>query len=129
MFIIRKKSKAFNFIFPIFILLGFLAFAGCDEDETSTGNNGNPGPNEVFMQSSSFSPATRTVTVGTTIKWVNKVNATHNVISGTPAAPSGLFNSGDMGMNAEFPFTFNQAGTFQYFCSHHAGMTGTIIVQ
>jgi len=79
------------------------------------------------MQNIAFSPAIKTVAVGTTIKWINKDNTTHDVISGIPGSPSGLFNSGDFGMNGEF--TFTQTGTFQYFCSHHAGMTGTIIVQ
>jgi len=129
MYLIRKKSKALSLFFSILIILIIISVSGCSEDENSTGNNNNPGPNEVFMQSSSFSPASKTVAVGTTIKWINKVNATHNVISGTPGSPSGLFNSGDLVLNGEFPFTFTQAGTFSYFCSHHAGMTGTIIVQ
>ncbi len=129
MYTIRKKSKVINLIFLLFFFLIFIAGSGCNEDETSTGNNGNPGANEVFMQSSSFSPASKTVAMGTTIKWINKVNATHNVISGTSGSPSGLFNSGDKGLNGEFTFTFTQAGTFPFFCSHHSGMTGTIIVQ
>jgi len=129
MYTTGKKSKILNLIFPLFILLLIISISSCNKDETPTGSNGNPGPNEVFMRNDSFSPASKTVAAGTTIKWINKVNATHNVISGTPGSPSGLFNSGDLTINGEFPFTFTQSGTFMYFCSNHSGMTGTIIVQ
>ena len=117
-------------IIPFLFLLAVLFFSGCSKDENNPANTSvNPGTNEIFMQNIAFSPASKTVAVGTTIKWINKDNATHDVISGTPGNPSGLFSSGDMGANAKFTFTFSQAGTFPFFCSHHAGMTGTIIVQ
>ncbi|MDO8549956.1 MAG: cupredoxin domain-containing protein [Ignavibacteria bacterium] len=129
MYTTGKKSKILNLIFPLFILLLIISISSCNKDETPTGNNGNPGPNEVFMRNDSFSPASRTVSAGTTIKWINKENDTHDVTSGTPSSPSGLFSSPDLNVNGEFTFTFTQAGTFPYFCSHHIGMTGTIIVQ
>lgn len=126
---VQSQFKS-RLILPLFfILLTFIAMSGCSKDENPAGSNGTPGANEVFMQNSSFSPGSKTVSVGTTIKWINKDGDIHDVISGAPGSPSGLFDSGDLNMNSEFPFTFSQAGTFTYFCSHHAGMTGTIIVQ
>ncbi len=126
------KSKLINSIriMPFLFLLVVLFFSGCSKDDNIPVNTSvNPGTNEIFMQNTTFTPGSKTVAVGTTIKWINKDNTTHDVISGTRGNPSGIFNSGDMGANAEFTFTFSQAGTFPYFCSHHAGMTGTIIVQ
>jgi len=128
--ITQKNNKALYLISSLFIIIIFIvSVSGCSKDDNPANNNSNPGPNEVFMQSNSFSPQSKMVSVGTTIKWVNKDGTTHNVISGAPGSPSGVFDSGDLGMNGEFTFTFNQTGTFTYFCSHHFGMTGTVIVQ
>lgn len=121
-------QKIFSFL--LFLLFVTFLVSGCDkEDNITGGGNGTPGENEIFILASSFSPANRTISVGTTIKWINKASVTHDVISGTPGSPSGAFNSGNMGSNAEFSFTFDQAGMFDYFCSFHAGMTGRITVQ
>ena len=126
-----KTLRDYSGIFLFILVLAFSLLTGCEDDETPTngGGNGTPGANEVFMQSDTFVPASRTVTVGTTITWINKENDTHTVTSGTEGSPSGMFESGDLGLNGEFQFTFTTAGTFTYYCRHHSGMTGTIIVQ
>jgi len=129
MYLLKDLYKKLNYIFMVSVFFSVVLFSGCSKDDNPASPTTNPGTNEVFMQNIAFSPASKTVAVGTTIKWINKDNTTHDVISGTPGNPSGLFNSGDLGANGEFTFTFSQAGTFPYFCSHHAGMIGTIIVQ
>jgi len=115
------------------LLIGFLFVSSCSKDDSystnSSGNTGTPGANEIFISGFAFSPASKTISAGTTIKWINKDNSTHTVTSGIPGTPSGVFNSGNFGQNGEFSFTFNQAGTFKYFCNLHPSMTGTIIVQ
>jgi len=117
----------------ILLLIGFLFVSSCSKDDSystnSSGNTGTPGANEIFISGFAFSPASKTISAGTTIKWINKDNSTHTVTSGIPGTPSGVFNSGNFGQNGEFSFTFNQAGTFKYFCNLHPSMTGTIIVQ
>jgi plastocyanin len=129
MYLKKDRYKTLNSIFLAGIFFSVMIFSGCSKNDNPASTNTNPGTNEVLMQNIAFSPASKTVAVGTTVKWTNKDNTTHDVISGTPGNPSGLFNSGDFGANGEFTFTFNQTGTFPYFCSHHAGMTGTITVQ
>ena len=96
---------------------------------TTNNTGGSQGANDIFIQGTAFSPSNKTISVGTTIKWTNKDNFTHTVTSGTPGSPSGLFDSGNLGLNGEFSFTFTQAGTFKYYCKIHSSMTGTIIVQ
>jgi plastocyanin len=82
--------------------------------------------------------------VGGTVRW-EWASSIHSVVSGTVGVngvgmPDGLFcspnntnclnpplsNAGDV-----YEHTFNQAGTFPYFCSPHAssGMVGMVIVQ
>jgi plastocyanin len=124
-----KFHGRFYLISPVIVLLIIaLNFAGCSDNNSPTGpgNGGTPGTNEVFMQNSAFTPPNLNVAVGTTVKWINKDNLTHNVISQNPNEP---FNSGNMNLNAEFIHTFNEAGTFNYHCSLHPGMTGVITVQ
>jgi plastocyanin len=72
--------------------------------------------------------STSTITVGTTILWLS-LSGTHSTTSGPcpPCTGDGLWDSGQ-GFEA-FDHTFNQAGTFPYFCSvHGTSMTGTVIV-
>ena len=129
MYLTKTKNRLLNYIFLISIVFTIMLFQSCSKSDNPASSNNNPGTNEVLMQNIAFSPASKTVAVGTTIKWINKDNATHTVTSGFSGSPSGLFDSGDLGLNGEFSFTFSQAGTFQYFCRHHGGMVGTIIVQ
>lgn len=120
-------KKVFFWVIPFITII--LA-AGCSEEETVTGGNGGgQTQNEVIMSGSAFSPANITVSVGTTVTWTNNDNLTHNVISGTPGSPTGVFSSGDLGANQTFSYTFNQEGTFNYFCSYHPGMAGTVTVE
>jgi plastocyanin len=91
------------------------------------GTGGNPGTvqgaNEVFIQGMAFSPSTLTVTAGTVVTWTNKDAVTHNVTS-NPA----LFASGGLGNGATYSFTFATKGTFNYSCTIHPSMTGTVVV-
>jgi plastocyanin len=122
------KNVRFLMLFMLFISVSL--FHGCSEDDNpSDPGGGTPGQNEVLLQGQAFSPSSKTVAVGTTIKWINRDAVIHTVTSGTPNSPSGLFDSGNLGNNAEFSFTFTEAGTFTYYCRPHSNMTGTIIVQ
>jgi plastocyanin len=71
----------------------------------------------------SFSPASITVTKGTTVTWTNNDDLSHTVTSDT-----GIFNSGVLNTGQTFRFTFNNIGTFNYHCSIHPFMVGKVIV-
>jgi len=72
-----------------------------------------------------FSPSQLTIEVGDTVRWQNAAGGNqHNVISS-----NGAFASSPTASSFTFDVTFNQAGTFNYDCSIHAGMAGTITVQ
>jgi plastocyanin len=74
--------------------------------------------------SAAYAPDTLTVAVGTTVAWTNTDAISHTVTSDTSA-----FNSGTLGPNAAFTFTFQNAGTFAYHCAIHPGMVGSVVVQ
>ncbi len=85
----------------------------------------------VSLQNLAFIPNTITVPVGTTVMWMNDETSPipHTVTSGTPNAPSGMFDSGPLNPGQSFQFTFTTPGTFAYFCRiHGAAMTGTVVV-
>jgi plastocyanin len=50
-------------------------------------------------------------------------------IAHTSTANGGAWNSGTMAPGASFSTTFSSAGTFQYHCTIHPGMVGTVTVQ
>lgn len=88
-----------------------------------TGGSGSPGLNEVFIQNLSFNPSTIMVSTNTTITWTNKDAIDHTVTSST-----GLFNSGNIGPNGTYSYTFVTAGTYAYHCNIHPGMTASVSV-
>jgi plastocyanin len=72
----------------------------------------------------SFSPATLTITKGTTVTWTNKSDAPHTVTSDNNA----FTGSGNLAENQTFQMTFTTAGTFTYHCAIHSYMKATITV-
>lgn len=110
---------------------GNSTYGGSTGTTGSTGSSGTTGTNglTVTMGNFKFQPATMTIQAGQTVTWKNTDTIDHTVTSGTPSAPTGLFDM-TLHPNDTFQFTFQQAGAFQYFCRFHAsmGMTGTVQV-
>ncbi len=76
-----------------------------------------------------YSPYEITMPAGTTVTWSNDDSAAHTVTSGTPAdGPDGMFDSSLFMSGSTFEFTFDDAGSFDYFCMVHPWMTGIINV-
>jgi plastocyanin len=71
-----------------------------------------------------FAPARLTVKAGTTVTWRNEDDIPHTVTSATR-----LFKSKALDTDDSFSFTFSEPGTYEYFCSLHPRMTGTIVVE
>jgi plastocyanin len=105
----------------LFFLVVPLLMAACEENGTN--GNGEPADNEVWMQNLDFVPGTRTVSVGTTVIWINKDDVLHNVTS--TQFPS----SGNLARGATHSVTFDEAGSYEYTCTLHPGMDGIIRVE
>lgn len=114
---------------------GVLALAGCSQSRpvantaaptTGVSITAPAAPvrgNEVTIDGFAFQPASLTVTAGTTVTWTNRDEEPHTV-----AASDGSFHSPGMGTGATFTHTFAAAGTFDYVCSIHPMMRGTVVV-
>jgi plastocyanin len=82
-----------------------------------------PGPARITIDNFSFKSATLTVPVGTTVTWENDDDIAHNVV-----ATDGTFRSAPLDSEEKFTFTFETAGTYDYFCSLHPRMKVQIVV-
>ena len=79
---------------------------------------------EVKIDNFTFNPKQVTVKAGDTVTWVNHDDIPHTVTSKTLVFRSNALDSDD-----KFSFTFTAPGSFDYFCSLHPMMTGTIVVE
>ena len=84
------------------------------------------GPNFELV----FSPSSVTIHTGDQVKWT-WASSGHSTTSGSPGQPNGIWDSGLRNQGATFTRTFNNAGTFPYYCVPHGGccaMVGTVSV-
>lgn len=95
------------------------------ESETDEGASGNT--SAITIQDFAFEPATAEVSAGSTITWTNEDGVTHTVTAGSPGAAEGTFDDSlDAGASAEV--TFDEPGSYPYFCAIHPTMTGEVVV-
>src|SRR5271167_1199395 len=78
----------------------------------------------VKIDNFSFSPATVTVPVGTTVRWTNRDDIQHTVVSDDKTFKSKALDTDD-----QFTYTFTKPGTYGYFCGLHPKMTAKVVVQ
>src|SRR5581483_1380489 len=85
----------------------------------------------VTIKDFAFMPATITVAPGTTITWTNEDTAPHTATSGAPGATDAgaAFDSGRLDQGQSYSFTFTTPGTYDYFCTFHPFMLGTVVVE
>jgi plastocyanin len=87
------------------------------------------GPNRADAQGTAavdianfaFSPASLTIEAGTTVTWTNSDSVAHTATGDT-------FDTGELAPGESGSVTFDTEGTFNYICSIHPNMTGTIMV-
>lgn len=77
----------------------------------------------VIVKNFSFSPTTLTVATGTRVTWKFEDSAQHTVSADDKSFLSPALNS-----EQTYSFTFAKPGTYQYICSIHQYMKGTVIV-
>ena len=76
-----------------------------------------------------WAPPHITINAGDTVEWANIDTAAHTVTGGTPAdGPSGVFDSSLLMASGNYAFTFDEAGSYDYFCMVHPWMVGSVSV-
>ena len=78
---------------------------------------------------SCYLPSIITIKQGQQVTWSNEDVAFHTVTSGLYDEPSDLFDSGHLDPEQKFIVSFDEPGTFDYFCTLHPWMAGKVIVE
>jgi plastocyanin len=95
------------------LLLAAASGAGADAPKKHT----------VTIDGSRYEPATIVVRKGDSVTWVNKDPFPHTVTS------AGNFDSRSIAANARWTWRAAKAGDFQYICTLHPNMKGSIKVE
>jgi plastocyanin len=91
---------------------------------TSTANNTSSSSGKaviITMKNIQFNPTSKTVKVGTPVKWVNEDTVAHNV-------EGGPLHSSTFGEGGSYEFTPKKAETISYVCTIHPNMKATLTV-
>ena len=76
-----------------------------------------------------FLPPSVIINTGDTVEWTNSDTAAHTATSGSPTdGPSFVFDSSLVLGGAQYAFTFEEAGSYDYFCMVHPWMVGNVQV-
>lgn len=129
-------------IFSIVLSLALFALFGCSDA------GGSSGTEIAMVEGQVFDPHELTVSAGDTVTWANESSEAHTVTAYDDLRPRGgvYFASGGAGSEdgardeledglldegETFEVTFEQPGTYTYFCVPHEaqGMVGTIVVE
>ena len=100
--------------------LGVSVFAD-DAANTSAGSKSI----EIEIKDFAFDPQKITVKSGEKITWINRDGEPHTVVS----VGKKFQRSPGLDTDQEFSIIAGAPGTYEYFCSVHPKMTGTIVVE
>lgn len=86
-----------------------------------TSQNTAPKTVEVNIANFAFGPSSVQISVGDTVKWLNLDSVPHQIHGDN-------FDSGILRHGYTYSYTFTKPGTYNYVCSTHPSMQGTITV-
>jgi plastocyanin len=109
------------------LLLSVVAVA-CAAKPSDAPATGAVGSGAISIKGFAFNPAQLSVNRGATVTWTNDDGTTHTVTSGVPGTPSGKFDQ-RVEAGKTFTFTFNDAGTYDFFCTIHNSMKAMVLVK
>ncbi len=76
-----------------------------------------------------YIPSQIVIEKGKQVIWVNEDSAFHSITSGYYDEPTDLFDSGHLDPFESYTLTFDEIGTYDYFCTLHPWMKGQVIVE
>jgi plastocyanin len=120
---------------------GLTACSSGTADETSSAkSSGKAGGPVIELSQLMYMPKTIEIKAGTTVTWTNAEPISHTVTSGMPTGvdaetslrsgeePDGTFNEELPEEGDSFSFTYDEPGTYAYYCDIHKGMNAEIVV-
>ena len=76
-----------------------------------------------------YIPSKIIVEKGKSVTWLNEDSSFHSVTSGFYPEPSGFFDSGHLDPYQSYTLSFDETGTYDYFCTLHPWMFAQVIVE
>jgi len=127
---LQKRIYSLFVLLTIFSLVAVAPSAFADHGTaTVTNAPGSSVPGCEETADGCFIPSMVTIDVGGEVTWENDDTAAHTVTSGTPTGgPDGNFDSSLVMAGSSFSHTFEDAGSFDYFCMVHPWMQGMVMV-
>ena len=121
------KMSILSSLFVLMSVVSMIAIApSAFADVTVTNAEGSSTPG---CEPNCFIPNPVTIEVGETVTWQNDDTAAHTASGGNPSdGITGPFDSSLIMSGASYSFTFDTAGSYDYFCMVHPWMEGTIVV-
>ncbi len=133
-----NRSRIFSLVLALTVT-ALISIAGCSkqapEQQTQTiqnteGQDFTPNPSEsssvnIEIVNFAYNPLDITVKKGATVTWTNLDSASHTVTSES----GNELDSDTLSKGQPYSHTFNDAGTFNYYCTIHPRMKATIIVE
>ncbi len=123
-------------IWYIGVLVILVLISGCTEQKTSlqtTATMTASGAIMVEIKNLAFNPANITIAKGTSVTWKQSDSASHTVTSVLgkyePTHQVKVLDSPLLSKGQTYSYTFNEPGTFEYFCMIHPSMKGKVIVE
>lgn len=101
------------------IVLAF-ALAGCGMQTSEAAGATPVATTEIRVMDNNFDPPAAEVAVGDTVTWTWEGSADHNV--------EGDGFASEVQRAGTFAHRFDSAGTYDYRCTLHPGMTGRVVV-
>jgi plastocyanin len=119
---LAPKNKTAALLCAIaFLNLSLFALAGEMKNDDSTSSK----QNRIEIKDFAFNPQTLTVKSGEKVTWINRDEEPHTIVS----VEKQFKKSTALDTDQEFTITAGAPGTYNYFCSVHPKMTGTIVVE
>ena len=94
-------------------------------DDAANGASTGAAKNRIEIKDFDFNPQTIHVKSGEKITWINRDDEPHTVVS----VGKKFQKSSALDTDQEFSIIAGAPGTYEYFCSVHPKMTGTIVVE
>lgn len=114
-----------------------VTLSACGSSDTGVADAPRDRATTVSTKLLSFTPEKLTVPAGTTVTWTDTDSIGHTVTTGsftdgpdglrTSEKPDGLIDK-PLRKGTDVSFTFDEPGTYDYYCSIHKGMSGVVEV-